>query len=57
MTNEENSLFENQSFNPFSFESILLNKNQDPDENLFENFNDCSYFTPNDLKVSLEEYT
>ena len=55
MANEENSLFENQSFKPFNFESIFLNKNQDPDENLFENFKDCSYFTPNDLKVSLEE--
>ena len=38
MTNEDNSLFENNSFNPFSCESILLNKNQDPDENLFEIF-------------------
>ena len=55
MSNEETSLFENQKFNPFNFESILFNKNQDPDENLFENVKDCSYFTPNDLKVSLEE--
>ena len=54
MTNEESSLFENLNFNPFSYESILLNKSQDPDENLFENFKDCSYFTPNELKVSLE---
>ena len=50
----ENSLFENLSFNPFNFESILLNNNQDPDENLTENFNNCSYFTPDELKNSIE---
>ena len=55
MTNEENPLFENLDFNPFNFESILLNNNQDPDENLFENFkSSVVYFTPNELKVSLE---
>ena len=54
MTNEESSLFENANFNPFNFESILLNKSQDPDENLYENFKNSSYFTPNELKVSLE---
>ena len=50
----ENSLFQNLSFNPFNFESILLNNNQDPDENLTENFNNCSYFTPDELKNSIE---
>ena len=37
-----------------NFESILLNNNQDPDENLTENFKNCSYFTPNELKESLK---
>ena len=55
MTTEENPLFENLSFNPFNFESILLNNNQDPDENLTENFKNCSYFTSNELKHSLEK--
>ena len=55
MTTEENSLFENLSFNPFNFGSILLNNNQDPDENLTENFKNCSCFTPNELKDSLEK--
>ena len=54
MTSEESTLFENLNFNPFDIESILLNKNQDPDENLFENFKNSSYFTPTDLKFSLE---
>ena len=53
MTTEENSAFENLSFDPFNFESILLNKNQDPDENLFEIYNDSSYFSPDELKISL----
>ena len=55
MTTKDNSIFENLSFNPFNFESILLNNNQDPDENLTENFKNCSYFTPNELKDSLEK--
>ena len=55
MTTEENTLFESLSFNPFNFESILLNNNQDPDENLTENFKNCSYFTPNELKESLKD--
>ena len=54
MTNEGNALFENLNFDPFNFESILLNKNQDPDENLFQNFKSCSYFNPTELKASLE---
>ena len=53
MAIEENSLFKNLSFNPFNFESILLNNNQDPDENLTENFNNCYYFTPDELKNSI----
>ena len=53
MTTADSSLFENLSFNPFNFESILLNNIQDPDENLTENFIDCSYFTPNELKDTL----
>ena len=55
MTNEENLLFENLTFDPFNCESILPNNNQDPDENIFESFNDCSYFTPNELKVTLDK--
>ena len=52
---EENSLFENLSFNPFNFEYILLSNNQDPDENLTESFNNCSYFTPDELNHSIEK--
>ena len=55
MTTEESSQFENLNFNPFNFESILLNNNQDPDENLSESFKNCSYFTPNEIKVSLQK--
>ena len=53
MTNSH--VFENLSFDTFSFESILLNNKQDPDENFYENFRNSSYFTPNELKVSLEK--
>ena len=55
MATGESSIFENLSFDPFDVESILLNKSQDPDENLFENFKSCSYFSPNDLKTTLEQ--
>ena len=55
MTFEENPLFQNLSFNPFNFESILINNNQDPDENLTENYQNCSYFTPDELKESIEK--
>ena len=55
MTNEQVPQFENLNFNPFNFDSILLNKDQDPDENLFESFKDCSYSTPSELKVLLEK--
>ena len=55
MITEENTLFENLSFNPFNFESILLKYNQDLDENLTENFKNCSYFTPNELDA-LDEF-
>ena len=56
MTNKEDDpLFENLHFNPFDFEPILLDRNQDPDEHFFESLkNKCSYFTPSELKVSLE---
>ena len=50
------NVFENLNFNPFSVESILLNNNQDPDENLSEIFKNCSYFTPDELKVLLKQY-
>ena len=55
MTNEQGPQFENLNFNPFNFDSILLNKGHDPDENLSESFEDCSYSTPSELKVLLEK--
>ena len=55
MTNEENSLFENLNFNPFNFESILLNKSQDPDEILFENFKNSSYLPQVATKEAVTE--
>ena len=54
MANEENHPFENLSFNPFCFESILPNTNQDPDENLINDFKSSSYSSPSELKNILE---
>ena len=54
MTTEESPLFENLTFDPFNFESILLNNNQDPDKNLYGSFQNSSFYTPNELSTLLE---
>ena len=50
MVTEANSLIENLSFNRFNGGGTCLNNNQDPDENLSNHFNNCSYFSPDELK-------
>ena len=48
--------FENQTFNAFGKESILLNDSFDPDNNFFNThgFTNTTYFTPETLKVMIK---
>ena len=47
--NPDNSAFENLAFNPVNLETVLLNEEVDPDENLFKESladSDTKYFFP-----------